>query len=317
MAKEKAGEWQEREERTMENAKNMSAKKHTELIRRARKVLRDYLVITLGTLIYSAGISLLLDPNDLAPGGVSGISIMLSRFTPLATGTWILIINIPLLAIGWWKLGRKFIVKTCYATVMTSVFTNLLSSIQPVTNDLICAVVLGGIAVGCGLGMVFRAGGTTGGMDIVVKLLRLKFPYLKSGSIFLMLDMIVVIISGFVFHNLTLGVYAGIVIALDARVMDMILYGQDEARLIYIISDKHEQIAGRLMAELDIGVTYLEGEGAYTEKDKKIILCATRKQRSPEVINIVKEEDERAFLIVSSANEIFGEGYKSYWTEQL
>lgn len=286
-------------------------------LKRVRDAVRVYLMITIGTLIYSTGISLLLDPNNLAPGGVSGISIMLSRFTPITTGTWILIINIPLLAVGWWKIGRKFIIKTIYATVMTSLFTNLLGGVTPVTNDLICAVVLGGIAVGSGIGLVFRAGGTTGGMDIIVKLLRLKFPYLKSGSIFLALDMIVVIASGFVFQNLTLAVYAGIVIALDARVMDVILYGQDEARLIYIISDKHAQIAGRLMAELDIGVTYLEGEGAYTEKDKKIILCASRKQRSPEVINIVKEEDERAFLIVSSANEIFGEGYKSYWTEQL
>ncbi len=286
-------------------------------LKRVRDAVRVYLMITIGTLIYSTGISLLLDPNNLAPGGVSGISIMLSRFTPITTGTWILIINIPLLAVGWWKLGRKFIIKTIYATIMTSLFTNLLGSVTPVTNDLICAVVLGGIAVGTGIGFVFRAGGTTGGMDIIVKLLRLKYPYLKSGSIFLVLDMVVVIVSGFVFQNLTLAVYAGIVIALDAKVMDVILYGQDEARLIYIISDKHAQIAGRLMAELDIGVTYLEGEGAYTEKDKKIILCASRKQRSPEVINIVKEEDERAFLIVSSANEIFGEGYKSYWTEQL
>lgn len=286
-------------------------------LKRVRDAVRVYLMITIGTLIYSTGISLLLDPNNLAPGGVSGISIMLSRFTPITTGTWILIINIPLLAVGWWKLGRKFIIKTIYATIMTSLFTNLLGSVTPVTNDLICAVVLGGIAVGTGIGFVFRAGGTTGGMDIIVKLLRLKYPYLKSGSIFLVLDMVVVIVSGFVFQNLTLAVYAGIVIALDAKVMDVILYGQDEARLIYIISDKHTQIAGRLMAELDIGVTYLEGEGAYTEKDKKIILCASRKQRSPEVINIVKEEDERAFLIVSSANEIFGEGYKSYWTEQL
>ena len=282
-----------------------------------RTILRALFLITIGTLIYSAGISLLIDPNDLAPGGVSGISIMLSRFTPIPTGTWILIINIPLLVFGWWKLGRKFIIKTCYATVMTSLFTNLLSTIPPVTNDLICAVVLGGIAVGTGIGLVFRAGGTTGGMDIIVKLLRLKYPYLKSGSIFLVLDMLVVIASGFVFQNLTLAVYAGIVIALDAKVMDVILYGQDEARLIYIISDKHVQIASRLMEELNIGVTYLEGEGAYTEKNKMIILCATRKQRSPEVINIVKEEDARAFLIVSSANEIFGEGYKSYWSEQL
>lgn len=297
--------------------KNDRGKKHTDRIRRIRTILRALFLITIGTLIYSAGISLLIDPNDLAPGGVSGISIMLSRFTPIPTGTWILIINIPLLAFGWWKLGRKFIIKTCYATVMTSLFTNLLSTIPPVTNDLICAVVLGGIAVGTGIGLVFRAGGTTGGMDIIVKLLRLKYPYLKSGSIFLALDMLVVIASGFVFQNLTLAVYAGIVIALDAKVMDVILYGQDEARLIYIISDKHVQIASRLMEELNIGVTYLEGEGAYTEKNKMIILCATRKQRSPEVINIVKEEDARAFLIVSSANEIFGEGYKSYWSEQL
>jgi uncharacterized membrane-anchored protein YitT (DUF2179 family) len=301
----------------LDQEKDDREKKHMNRIRRIRTILRALFLITIGTLIYSAGISLLIDPNDLAPGGVSGISIMLSRFTPIPTGTWILIINIPLLVFGWWKLGRKFIIKTCYATVMTSLFTNLLSTIPPVTNDLICAVVLGGIAVGTGIGLVFRAGGTTGGMDIIVKLLRLKYPYLKSGSIFLVLDMLVVIASGFVFQNLTLAVYAGIVIALDAKVMDVILYGQDEARLIYIISDKHVQIASRLMEELNIGVTYLEGEGAYTEKNKMIILCATRKQRSPEVINIVKEEDARAFLIVSSANEIFGEGYKSYWSEQL
>lgn len=277
----------------------------------------DYFVITLGSLLYSVGLSLMLDPNNIAPGGVSGISVMLSRYTPVPTGTWILLINIPLLIVGWWKLGRKFIIKTCYATVMISIFTNLLGDSQAFTNDLICAVVLGSILCGGGIGLVFRAGGTTGGMDIVVKILRLRFPYLKSGSIFLALDMMVVVASGFVFADLTLGVYAGIVVVLNARIMDVILYGQDEAKLIYIISDRHGQIAERLMEELGIGVTYLEGEGAYTAKDKKIILCVTRKQRSVEVIDIVKEEDTNAFLIVSSANEIFGEGYKSYSAERL
>lgn len=277
----------------------------------------DYFVITLGSLLYSVGLSLMLDPNNIAPGGVSGISVMLSRYTPIPTGTWILLINIPLLIVGWWKLGRKFIIKTCYATVMISIFTNLLGDARAFTNDLLCAVVLGSILCGGGIGLVFRAGGTTGGMDIVVKILRLRFPYLKSGSIFLALDMMVVVASGFVFADLTLGVYAGIVVVLNARIMDVILYGQDEAKLIYIISDRHGQIAERLMEELGIGVTYLEGEGAYTAKDKKIILCVTRKQRSVEVIDIVKEEDTNAFLIVSSANEIFGEGYKSYSAERL
>ncbi len=282
-----------------------------------KKMIRDLLMMTIGALIYSAGLSLLLDPNDIAPGGVSGIAIMLSRFTLLATGTWILLINIPLLLVGWWKLGKKFIIKTCYATVLVSLFTNMLGEIPVLTGDLFCATILGSICCGGGIGLVFRAGATTGGMDIIVKLLRLKFPYLKSGSIFLALDMVVVVASGFVFHNLILAVYAGIVVVLNARIMDVILYGQDEAKLIYVISDLHEQIAERLLAELDIGVTYLEGEGAYTATSKKIILCATRKQRSPEVIDIVKEEDENAFLIVSSANEIFGEGYKSYWAERL
>lgn len=293
---------------------NQSGGKKTGVV---MNLICDYFVITLGSLLYSVGLSLMLDPNNIAPGGVSGISVMLSRYTPIPTGTWILLINIPLLIVGWWKLGRKFIIKTCYATVMISIFTNLLGDSRAFTNDLICAVVLGSILCGGGIGLVFRAGGTTGGMDIVVKILRLRFPYLKSGSIFLALDMMVVIASGFVFGDLTLGVYAGIVVVLNARIMDVILYGQDEAKLIYIISDRHGQIAERLMEELSIGVTYLEGEGAYTAKDKKIILCVTRKQRSVEVIDIVKEEDTNAFLIVSSANEIFGEGYKSYSAERL
>lgn len=293
---------------------NQSGGKKTGVV---MNLICDYFVITLGSLLYSVGLSLMLDPNNIAPGGVSGISVMLSRYTPIPTGTWILLINIPLLIVGWWKLGRKFIIKTCYATVMISIFTNLLGDSRAFTNDLLCAVVLGSILCGGGIGLVFRAGGTTGGMDIVVKILRLRFPYLKSGSIFLALDMMVVIASGFVFADLTLGVYAGIVVVLNARIMDVILYGQDEAKLIYIISDRHGQIAERLMEELGIGVTYLEGEGAYTAKDKKIILCVTRKQRSVEVIDIVKEEDTNAFLIVSSANEIFGEGYKSYSAERL
>lgn len=293
---------------------NQSGGKKTGVV---MNLICDYFVITLGSLLYSVGLSLMLDSNNIAPGGVSGISVMLSRYTPIPTGTWILLINIPLLIVGWWKLGRKFIIKTCYATVMISIFTNLLGDSRAFTNDLLCAVVLGSILCGGGIGLVFRAGGTTGGMDIVVKILRLRFPYLKSGSIFLALDMMVVIASGFVFADLTLGVYAGIVVVLNARIMDVILYGQDEAKLIYIISDRHGQIAERLMEELGIGVTYLEGEGAYTAKDKKIILCVTRKQRSVEVIDIVKEEDTNAFLIVSSANEIFGEGYKSYSAERL
>lgn len=285
----------------------------TNMLHRCKK----YLMITFGTLLYSAGISLLLDPNNLAPGGVSGISIILSKLTPITTGTWILIINIPLLIIGFMKFGSRMMVPTIYATVLSSAFTNLWMVFAPLSGELLVSALLGSLCTGTGIGLVFRAGATTGGMDIVVKLLGRKYPYLKSGTLFFMLDMSVVVISGFLFRNLTVAAYAGMAVLLNARVMDGILYGQDEARLIYIISDRPEEIAKRLLADADVGVTYLEGEGAYSEHNKQIIMCVTRKQQSVQVVDIVKEEDANAFLIISSASEVFGEGYKNIRAERL
>lgn len=279
--------------------------------------MKKYITITIGTFLYSAGISLLLDPNNLAPGGVSGISIILNKLTPVTTGTWILLINIPLLIIGWIRLGSKMMLGTVYATVLSSFFTNLLTLLPPLTDDILVATLLGSLCTGTGIGLVFRAGATTGGMDIVVKLLRRKYPYLKSGTIFLMLDMTVVITSGFLFRNLTIAVYAGMAVLLNSRVMDAILYGQDEARLIYVISDHPEEIAKRLLADAEVGVTYLEGEGAYSEHNKQIIMCVTRKQQSVRVVDIVKEEDSGAFLIISSASEVFGQGYKNIRADRL
>ena len=279
--------------------------------------MKKYITITIGTFLYSAGISLLLDPNNLAPGGVSGISIILNKLTPVTTGTWILLINIPLLIIGWIRLGSKMMLGTVYATVLSSFFTNLLTLLTPLTDDILVAALLGSLCTGTGIGLVFRAGATTGGMDIVVKLLRRKYPYLKSGTIFLMLDMTVVITSGFLFRNLTIAVYAGMAVLLNSRVMDAILYGQDEARLIYVISDHPEEIAKRLLADAEVGVTYLEGEGAYSEHNKQIIMCVTRKQQSVRVVDIVKEEDSGAFLIISSASEVFGQGYKNIRADRL
>lgn len=282
-----------------------------------KHIIKKYILITIGTAIYATGIGMLLDPNRLAPGGVSGIAIILSKFTPLMTGTWILLFNIPLLVVGFWKFGRSLMLGTLYATVLSSLFTNLFSTFTPLSNDLIVAAALGGLCTGTGIGLVFRAGATTGGMDIVVKLLRIRYPYLKSGTIFLVLDLIVVSLSGFVFGNLTLAVYAGLVVLLSTHMMNLILYGQDEARVIYIISDRYNEIAERAMEEENAGVTFLNGSGAYTSRDKRIIFCVLRKQSAVRVIDIVKEEDPQAFLIVSSASEVFGIGYKNIRAERL
>lgn len=281
------------------------------------RVIWNYLIITAFSLTYAVGISLFLDPNNLAPGGVSGVSIMLSRITPLPTGTWIILINLPILALGLWKFGLKFLISTVYCTLISSVFTNMLSGFAPLTTDKLLAAVAGGTVMAVSMGMIFKAGATTGGVDIIVKVLRLKYRHLKTGNLYLIMDAVVVTLSGIMFRNLEIALYAAVAIFVNSVVMDTVLYGKDGAKMLYIISDHPETITARILGDLDIGVTALQGEGAYSGKEKKVLLCVMRKPLAPKAQQIVKEEDPDAFMIVSDATEIFGEGYKSYFSERL
>ena len=271
------------------------------------QMLRDYVMITVASFVYAVSVSMFLDPNSLAPGGITGIAIILNRLFGIETGTWMLLINIPILLIGIWKFGLRFILSTIYCTAMTSLFTNLLTPVGAVTTDPLLASLAGSALMAVSMGWVFKAGSTTGGTDIIIKLLRLKFPYLKTGALFFLTDVVIVIASAFVFRNIDKALYAGIVVIITSVVLDVVLYGRDEAKLIYIISDHAEKIAGRLLEELDIGVTYVQS----------VIMCAMKKNISPKAEEIVKEEDSLAFMIVTSATEIFGEGYKSYFSEKL
>lgn len=282
-----------------------------------KRKIRNYLIITISAIIYAVGVSLFLDPNNLAPGGVTGISIILNRIIPIQTGTWILLLNIPLLLLGMWKFGWKFIFSTLYAVVAVSIATDIMAPIGALTDDLLLAALAGGGCVAVALGLIFRAGATTGGVDIIVKLLRLKYPHLKTGFLFMLIDISIAASSGLIFGNLEVVLYAVVAIMVSARTIDVVLYGTDEAKLIYIISDVSEKISDRLLNEIDSGVTYLHGQGAYSNQNKKVIMCVTKKQQAPGIEEIVKEEDPQAFMIVSSASEIFGEGYKNIFAEKI
>lgn len=277
----------------------------------------DYIVITVASVIYAAGISLFIDPNQLAPGGVTGIAIILNRITEVETGTWIMLVNIPIILLGAWKFGLKFIVSTIYAIALTSTLTNFLKPIGALTTDLLLAALVGSALMALGMGWIFKAGGTTGGTDIIVKVLRLKFPHLKTGSLFLLIDAVVVSMGALVFRDIDRALYAGMVVFVTSFLLDIVLYGRDGAKLIYIISDHAEGIAKRLLEELDIGVTYMQGSGAYSGKEKQVIMCAMRKPLAPKAEDVVKQEDPEAFMIVTSAMEVYGEGYKSYFSEKL
>lgn len=284
---------------------------------RKRDAVKKYVVITIGAVIYSAGIGWLLDPNDLAPGGVSGISIILSRIIPIETGTIILLFNIPILAVGLKKFGMKFLSSTIYAVLLVTAFTNYFETRKVIVTDTLLASLFGGALCGFGMAVIFRQNSTTGGIDIIVKLLRMKYPYLKTGTLFLIMDAIVVVMAGLFFGKIESALYAAIAGFVNTRTMDFVLYGSDEARLFYIIGDHTRKIADKLMKELEVGVTFLEGRGAYYNTQKEVILCACPKKLAPKVLECVKEIDRNAFMLACNANEIYGEGYKSYDSERL
>lgn len=282
-----------------------------------KKVSWNVLGIVLGSFMYACGISLFLDPNNLAPGGLIGIAVILNRLLGLETGTLFFLLNIPVVCLGLWKFGPRFIGSTFFAIAINSVFTNDMAGFGVVTTDPLLASLAGSILVGAGIAFVFRSGATTGGIDIIIKIIRMKYKHLKTGHLFLSIDIVIVVISGFVFQDFNIVMYALIAVVVSGRVIDYVLYGGDEAKLIYVISDHADQIADRILKEMSVGATFLKGQGAFTGNDKKVILCAVRKNQSPKLEEIVKLEDKKAFLIISSAHEIYGEGYKNIYKEKL
>ncbi|MCD8005533.1 MAG: YitT family protein [Oscillospiraceae bacterium] len=271
----------------------------------------QYVLIAIGSIIYAVSVSLFLDPNEIVPGGFTGIAMIIGYFIPsVQTGTVVLILNIPILAIGIWKFGAKFLSSTVFAVVLSSVAMNLLEPLGPLTEDPLLCCVAGGCLMAIGLQLVMMQGATTGGTDIIVKLLSKKFTAISGGSLFLMVDGAVVLLAIITTGNIDKGLYAALCIIISSVVTNLILNGTNEAKLLIVISDFSEKITSRLMEELDVGVTLLEGHGAYSQNAKRVIICVVKKSVISKALKIVKAEDDRSFTIVTTANEVFGEGYK-------
>ncbi len=267
--------------------------------------------------LYALGVGAFVDPNNIAPGGVTGISVLLNRITEIATGSLIFIINIPIMILSIKKFGFEFTFRSIYTLFWISVFTNFFESMEPLTRNPMLAALAGGCICALAMGMILRLGATTGGLDIIVKILREKYPHMGTGSLFLMIDFGIVLFSVLVFESLDVVLYALITVFVSSKVLDYVLYGNQEARMLFIVSDYATEIAAKLMHDLEVGVTFLEGQGGYTGKEKRVIFCVVRKHQAPKVEAIVTEVDLRAFLIVSNASEIYGEGYQDYLEESL
>lgn len=285
---------------------------------KAFKFLKKYFLITVATVIYAIGVSLFLDPNGIVPGGFTGVAMIIRHYIPaLGTGTIVLILNIPLIIAAIFVFGFKFLAPTIYAVGLSSVLIDIFAQWGAVTENLMLAALAGGFTMAVSLEIILREGATTGGTDVIVKLLRKKNKNLSAGNLFILVDGIIVLLSALVSQDIEIALYAVICIVVYSTVIDMILYGRDEAKIIYIISDKYEAITDRLLNELDAGATFLEGVGAYSGTNKKVVMCVVKKRMAAKALKIIKTEDETSFAIVTTANEVFGEGYKIHGEQQI
>lgn len=275
-----------------------------------KKWIIDIMVIIAASLIYSAGLHCFTTPNEIAPGGVSGLATVINAYTGVNVGVIYGAINLPLLIIGFIFLGKKLMIKTIISVATITFATDYLMTFFPVyQGEHILAAIFGGLLLGAGLGLCYLRDGTSGGTDIINKLINKRLPYFSLGKIMMATDAIVVAISMVAFKSIESGLYSIITIFVCSRVIDMIIYGSFEAKMMLIFSDSYEEIAKEIMSRINRGVTYLDGTGAYSGNEKHIICCAVRKNEYPKIKRMVKDIDPNAFIIITNAGEVTGEGF--------
>lgn len=273
----------------------------------------DYSIIVLGAIVYAVSVVIFTAPNNIAPGGLTGIGTVLNYLYDLPIGVIIFVFNIPLFVWGAIENGIKFLTKTIVGTASISVAIDVMGLFLPnYTGDLMLASIFGGILNGLGLGIIFYSGGSTGGTDIVSLNIHKHYPHLSTGSIILAIDAVIIIFAAIIYKSLESALYAVIAIFVSIKVIDAINYGfsRDNGKAMFIVTNKYKEITDELFMSVKRGVTLLEAQGGYKMDDKKVIMCALRPQQVHKVIKIIKSVDENAFTIVTTAGAISGNGFR-------
>jgi uncharacterized membrane-anchored protein YitT (DUF2179 family) len=278
--------------------------------------LRDYALVLAGALLEAAGLRLFLVPANLAMGGISGISQLINHYTGWPIGIMIFIGNLPLFLVGWRYLGgRRFVTRTIVAVVAYSLFTDLLLLLpffpkNGITDDVVLNSLYGAVVLGIGYGLVYRAQGTSGGSDILARILN-RWRAIPMTQSYLITDTLVILAAGFVF-GWPRALYAIIVLYVSGLVADSTLEGAGTVRTALIVSAQSEAISGRILAEMERGVTILEGAGAYTDEARPILYCVVTRSEVQQLKMIVHETDPKAFMVIGVAYEALGEGFQSF-----
>ena len=283
---------------------------HNQMREKITPVLRDYAMMLGGALSAAVSFTNFFVPNGIAPGGVTGIATVVSHLTGWPVGVLSFVINLPLFLMGYRAVGRRFVVRSFVSMVALSAFIDLLPD-KALTMDPMLASIFGGILLGVGLGFVLRAGATTGGTDLAAQMVHNRFTFLSVGTFLLMIDCMVVLLAGVVF-DIQAAMVALIALYISTKVMDMVLKGWNTEQQMMIISDEIAEIARRICTEMERGATILEATGAYTGEKRGMLYCVVTRAEIMQVKEIVAQTDPRAFVTVSDAYEVMGEGFKQF-----
>ena len=287
-------------------------------VKNLKKQAVSVLLITLASAIYALGFNWFYRPNSIAFGGMTGAAQIINALLPWApVGVLAIVLNIPLFLLGWKLIGGKLLVGTLYAMLASSVFIDLLSLFQWQPMEPVLACIFGGVLLGVSLGLVFQQGATTGGTDLMARLLKLKLAWLPMGRLVLAIDLAVIVATAIVFGSLESALYGLVGLYISSIVMDGMLYGTDSAKVAYIISDRDGEIAAAIVHDLDRGLTFLQGEGGYSGETKRVIMCAIKQRQIVQLKRLVKELDPTAFVIVCDAHEVLGDGFREYKQNDL
>lgn len=276
-----------------------------------KRSIIDYLFFLAGSALYAFGFAYFIEPNNISPGGLTGIAAIINYLLYLPTGAVLFCLNIPLLILGFKKMGSNFVIKTLFVTAVTSVLIDLFAAVLPdFKGERLLAAIFGGALSGFGLSLVMLRGATTGGIDIIAVILKQKFPYLGIGRLVLILDSIVITLAAVCYREIESALFAVVAIFISGNLLDAMLYGSDKGRLVFIVTNKGREVAKAIFNEINRGVTILPSYGAYENKNNQTLICALKVNEVDNAIKTVSQADPNAFTVVTVTGGIFGRGFK-------
>ena len=272
-----------------------------------------YALITIGAAIGAVGFQFFMFPNAIVSGGLIGIAQIVNRLTGLPVGAFSNVLNVPLFIIAWKQFGLGFIISSFAGTVLYSVFIDAAAMTNIVaTTDPMLASIIGGVIKGLGLGTIYYVGATTGGVDIVARFLRRRFPYINFGTLILLMDAVIIAAYAWIFKIYESAMYSLICMFVMSRAVDLVLYGLDNSNICYIVSEHTDDIVSEItLGQLHRGVTLLHAEGAYSHEEKQVIMCVIKRPQIAAIRRMVRAIDPKAFMVVTDAKNVFGKGFDS------